>query len=476
MPDMIFDTFPSSSVIADLPNLSIFTTRGFYSQEDGFGCTYLVTNGWRASALSIGDKNVVPLSQAKGEVYLPYYGIRTGAEYAESNSAILASIRNIQFGSLIKLPAGHFYFKDTISFVGNQLKLRGVSIVGFTTDVNSAGLTFLHFPYLTEGQAAIEGGFSAISDIIFHGNPNTYNLKIDRTKTGIAPDELVTETNKAVTYGIRILYQIDIQNCSFRYFYYGIYSDNANVSLHNIIGFNCHTVVSVGNDAKISKLYGFNIMKVLQIRGSICSAVTVRGDSIGEHLVHIVSGTSIHLTDLDADYCLKSILHMGSGNWESIEALYVNGIHGRHGVYRAYDKTVGSSPTVADITTSAHVKEYPYISIDEKCSVWSAKIVIQEYGNKNPIDVSSNYLTPSVLLVAGASTTVQGVSITLIGRGLAGDDTEPFSPAWIAKRVRSFSANARNLEVSIETAYDKIYLRRSGNNVTYRKVVTEPIS
>jgi len=473
--ELIYDAFPSESEIVALSNNVFFTTRGFYAKMDGFGCTYYASTSYQANSLHIGTKYVAPVNQPVGEIFLPYYGIRTGAAYAVSNSAALAAIYNINFGSVLKFPAGHFYFDSAIVLTGSQLKLMGVAPVGYTIDTNTSGLTWLHFPNLTDGQSAITTGATTISNIIFYGNPDTYNCVIDRTKTVTDPTHIVTETNTIKTYGINATSFTDIQNCSFRYFYYGIYCATGNTTINNIFGRNCHTVASIGNDTKVNGIFGFNAMVVLEIRGSISSAITIRGDSIGKHLVHIISGAGIYLSDLDADYCLGSILHLGNGNWETIENLLVDGMHGRHGTYKAYDKTLSTGPTVDDVLTSEDVENYPIISVNKQCAVMSAKFSILGYGNSNPMDAASNYLTPSILFVADTSTTVQGVDITIVGSKLATTDTTPFDKTWLSKRVKSFSSNTRNLEMSISTAFDKIFLKRSGAITVYSKVTVETI-
>lgn len=470
-----FDKFPSSEMIIALPNNTFFTTRGFYSKDDGFGCTYYATTNWQPSALRFGEKYVIPTSQPKGEVFLPYYGIRTGADYAVSNSNVLSSISGIAFASLLKLPAGHFYFDRPISLSEKQLKLQGVAHVGYTVDLNTNGLTWMHFPNLSNGQSAISCHMSTISNIIFYGNPKMYDCRIDRTKTVTDPDHIIKETNTGVTYGIKTTQYCDIQDCGFRFFYYGIYCDASNTTINNIFGRNCHTVVSIGNDVKVSKIFGSDSMCVLQTRGSIASATTVRGDSIGDHLIHVAGGSGIYLSDIDADYCLKSIIHIGDGNWATINTLFVDGMHGRSNTYRAYDTTVKAEPTVADITTSSHVKEYPIISVEKQTTLKSAKFILQGRGNANPMDASSNYLTPSIILAADKDTTVRDINITIIGSNLASGDEEPMSAAWVSKRVKSLSTYARNLEVSIESAFDKIIYKRSGSSIKYSKVVTEEV-
>jgi hypothetical protein len=471
---IVYDVFPSSTTILSLANNAVFTTRGFYSKGDGFGCSYLVSTSWQANALLFGTYYVVPINQPLGELFLPYYGIRTGSSYAVSNSSVFSSIQNISFGALLRFPSGHFYFNSTIDLTSKQLKLTGAAPIGYTLDTNGNGLTWLHFPNLTNGQSAITCGTTTISNIIFYGNSNTYNLVIDRTKTVVAPDQIVTETSTATTYGIKQSGgNIDIQNCAFWYFYYGVYSVTSNSTMDNIFGRFCHFLVSMGGDTKISRIFGYNVMVVLQMRATIGTATTVRGDSIGQHLVHITNGDKIYLSNLDADYCVKSIIHLGDGNWGAISGLFVDGIHGRSNTYRAYDSTLGSEPTSANITTSANIEEYPLISVNKQTNVYSSKFIIMGKGNFNPMDGGTgSYLTPSILLAADVSTVVQNVELSIVA-SLSSGDTTPLTSSWVTNRLKTLSGNARNLEVSVKTAFDTLYYKQNGVNVAITKPVVQ---
>lgn len=75
----------------------------------------------------------------EGELYLNRYGIRPGKEYAEENNNIFNSLAKA-FGVTLHLPAGHFYFKDTLDFVSGQYSLCGDDS-SFTEDTNTAGCT-----------------------------------------------------------------------------------------------------------------------------------------------------------------------------------------------------------------------------------------------------------------------------------------------------------------------------------------------
>jgi hypothetical protein len=472
----VYDVFPSPTIIANMSSGTVFVTKGFYTKDDGYGCIYFATTEWKGNALHISAKYIVPLSQEPNELFLPYLGIRTGSAYAESNSTIMASISYVLFGSVLRFPSGHFYFDKTLSFGDSyQIKITGAVPVGYPIDMNIGGMTWLHFPNLSEGQVGFACTSSTVSNIIFHGNSANYNCNLDRTKTVTAPDQIITETKVAKTYGVKTTSFCDIQNCGFKYFYYGVYCDTANVTMDNIFGYNCHIVASVGNDAKISRIFGWNVMIVLQIRGSLTSASCIRGDSVGSHLVHVTSGWDVYLEDLDADYCMKSVLHLGDGSYSSIGSLYVNGIHGRSNVYRAYDTTQTSAPNADSITTSANVEEYPIISVNKQTTVASAKIIILGAGGGNPLDVASNYLMPNILLAADVTTTVRNIELSVIS-SLSPGDTSPLTPTWIASRIKTLSTSDRNLEVAVKSAFDQINYKQSGSTVSYSKLIPQIVS
>jgi hypothetical protein len=52
------------------------------------------------------------------------------------------------------------------------------------------------------------------------------------------------------------------------------------------------------------------------MRATLGSATDIRGDSIGKHLIECWEGKCI-MSNLDADYCLGSIIHYGRNNNET---------------------------------------------------------------------------------------------------------------------------------------------------------------
>ena len=484
-----FNIFPNDEFISLLPNNFTFKTKGFYSIDDGFGCTYYVTKTWTSNSLHIGNYYIYPLSQNKGELFLPYYGIRTGENYMNSNSTVLENIEYISFGSLLIFPSGHFYFNKPI-ILSRQNSIKGAGC-SYTSDYNTSGLTWLHFLNLKENEAAIETQTGSISDLIICGNPEIYNLSIDRNKTVISPDEIVKETYVYKTLGIRHnnMGLLSLNNVSFMYFYYGAWIHTGNIKISNIYSRHCHYGLSVGNDTRIHSVFGFEVMVLLEIRGSITSASQIRGDSIGKHLIVIGSGekdyngeypggttSSVYLYDLDADYCLGSILHLGitDEHWEVISGLNVYGVRGRSCVYKAYDYINGTPPTPNDIINDSDIEYFPLISVNSKTHVFGGIIFttqpIYENDRINPLDTESNYSLPKFLICCKTDSNVNGLKIYDSREGI---NRENFSKKFIDNRVKSLSINVKNLIFTLENSQETLYYLRSGNNVKYQLSATK---
>ena len=463
----VFKTFPSNSVIKSLPNMAIFETRGFYSQNDGAACRYAVYDWWTANSLLIEGRYIVPIDQENKmpDVYLPWYGIRPGtdATYAVRNSEILNEIRpRFTFGCTLRFPSGRFYFDRPIILSDRHLCISGSQPVTFLYDTSTRAATWLHFPNLTEGEAAISLGHGTLTNLIIYGNNESYRCTLDRTKTYTAPDEIVTEVCTVKAYGVKGGAVSRIQNVMVCNFYYGMYINTCNTYITDVNFNRCHTGLSIGNDVKVKGCYGWNIMTLLEMRGAISSAVQVRADSIGEHLVHIISGASIYLADLDADYCMKSVLHIGdastSGQWRSAPTLVVNGIHGRCNCGVVYDKTVDTEPTAKDITEENYL-DYGLITVD-KMTTTSMVVTISSIGGANPLDTASNYLTPKVILSAGKSSNVNG-SQFIFPSGY--NCTKEFAEKYISQ----LSVNANNTDIRLTMPKGDIFIKKHGAIFTY---------
>ena len=218
-------------------------------------------------------------------------------------------------------------------------------------------------------------------------------------------------------------------------------------------------------------------MIALQIRGPISSATQIRGDSIGKHLVEITtaneSGGTIDgvcLYDLDADYCVGSIVHCGNDNiWESINGLYISGIRGRSSTYLCYDNTSQDS---YDITTlNEELVEYcGIISISQKTHVIGGNIITNQniLLGKNPLDSASSYRTPEVIFSAKSNNDIQGVIFYLIGDNYRDTD---ITKKFINEKIKSFSYNVNNISITLKTYKEEIFYNKDGvDNKTYLKM------
>ena len=451
----MFDTYPTDAEILTMKDNSFFEVKDL-------NATYYRTTTWTRNALEYTDGSntvyVVPVSQAEGEIYLPYYGIesfyynRDDAKFnqkmmvvAEKNSAIMdVLINSVQYGSTFKFPVGHFYFAKPIDLVTVD---KHISIIGTTNasfkNLPLYGTTWLHFENLLEGQTALSVSQCTLSDFTIIGSANQYDLLIDRGEPDSALPEIQEEADVLHTYGINAKGCMNIRNVGFRYFYYGCWCETANTTISNITLHNCHYGLSVGADIKIFNIFGFNIMTLLQIRGSLVSATGVRGDSLGEHLIEILNGRCHTLTDLDADFCMGSIISIGNNATVSqVSDLVVTGVHGRCGVSHLFAKS-GEEITARNITKE-NVDEFGVISIKEGSKLQGAIITTNQNPDNSPYDTTYSYSTPFVLFTAGENTTATAIQI----------DTTYYTKSeltedWVKDRVISFS---KDCDIKINTA------------------------
>jgi hypothetical protein len=94
-----------------------------------------------------------------------------------------------------------------------------------------------------------------------------------------------------------------------------------------------------------------------------------RGDSIGNHLVEITSGNGNSFYNLDADFCMDSIITIPES--KHISDLYVSGVHGRSGIRHMYSEDEINANNVV----SEKVQEYGIISIAKNASLKGAIII-----------------------------------------------------------------------------------------------------
>lgn len=481
---IIFDEFPSEDEIIQMPNKTYFTVRfnGYVNEHiDTELVTYYRTTSWRANSIRYKDAEsntvyVVPMNQKDGEVFMPYYGIKQGKGNAENNSNIIESMLDesqwgVAYGCTFKFPVGHFYFSRPINIPDtNHISIIGAVNAGFRNNVIN-GTTWLHFENLSEGETALTVSQCTIADFTIAGSSEQYNFVLNRCDTtdttqksilnGDKPE--VVETVSVEAFGIKAVGNMIIRDIGVKNFYHGIWCETSNMNITNIAFNNCHYGLSVGCDIKMSNIFGFNLATLLQLRGSLASVTGVRGDSIGNHLVEITGGGNHTLTDLDADFCMNSIVAIGDGiNTSNISDLIINGVHGRSGVSHVYANS-GEEVNATHITIDT-ANEYGVICVNKGSSLKGAIITTnQRFGSNNPFDYVSGYNVPYVLLSAGEATTVEDIHFVCSAYNINDNNIDE---DWVAKRVASCSSLTNACSVKVDTSKGYIKYSKSNNVVT----------
>ena len=439
LPGVVFDHFPTEDEIKALPNKSFFTVKAYGSVDaENKVSTYYRSTNWARNALTYtaadgGKMYVVPVDQPVNEVYLPYYGIKTGADNATSNSTIINTLLSTaQYGATFRFPSGHFYFSEPINAEAKHISILGTANAGFRS-YDISGTTFLHFPNLADEEAALTVQHCTVADFTICGGENQYNMVCVRDNAFTDISTVVQETIGVRAYGIKASGNMIIRNLGARNFFWGVWCKTANMSISNVAFNHCHYGLSIGHDIKVFDLFGFNVMVLLQMRGSVSSAIGVRGDSIGAHLVEIVDGGNNNtLVDLDADFCMGSIVSIGDGVKNTIvRNLCITGVHGRASVKQFY--STSNAERAANNITSDTVEDYGVISIKKGSSLEGAVIIANQEGGHSPLDSVGGYATPFVLLSAGENTLVDGVQFFSSSCATLTED-------WTKKRIGSLSA------------------------------------
>lgn len=457
----VFKSFPTEAQLQSLPNNSYFTVREYGERES----TYYRTRTWTSNSIRYTDTDgatihVVPVSQPMGEVYLPYYGIKTGEANAANNSAIMDKIlTTVEYGATLRFPVGHFYFSKPIDIAGKSISVVGTTIAAYRHK-NIFGTTFLHFTNITSGQVAIRIGQATIADFTVYGNESQYSMILDRDEDSTTPVPTVNETGGTKAYGIFATGGAIIRNVGVRNFYYGMWCDTANMMITDVAFNNCHYGLSIGNDIKCFNVFGFDCMVLLQMRGALASATGVRGDSLGNHLVEITGGGNHTLTDLDADFCMGAIVAIGDGvNASNVVNLNINGIHGRSSVSHVQANT--ATEITAQNITANNAGDFGVVAVETGSSLLGAVITTNQSRGACPYDSVPGFRTPFVLLSAGGGTTVRGVQI--FTTAYSGDE---MTEAWVKKRIASCSALADACSVKVYTTGGSISYSRSNSAVT----------
>ena len=464
-----YDTFPSDSILNGMAMDTVFEVRGFYNVGDMPRCAYQKVS-YGKNAIKKSGYYIKPIS-FDNVLFLPQVGIRQGAAYASQNSSILENNIEFDFAPTLKLPIGEFYFKNTINLYDNQKSLIGEA-VNFTLDNTITSATVVHFDDLPEGGKGINIGTGVLANLIVRGNKNHYNYDIDRDQTHVNKGGIEKETIVRKCYGIHNGCVSTIHNVKVENFYYGCVLNTNNIYINNFYACRCHIGLGIGGDTKCVGIYGWYVHTLLQMNRSISSAIQVRCDSC-HHLVHIyVNPYGIQLTDLDADYCLGSVLRIGNDGetWGNVEGLVVNGIVGRHCVLNTFNQSTDSTPTSANVTDD--VRHWGFISIEPNTSLNGA-VIPMGAGDLlfAPIDWGSNYRCPPILIASA------GNCYAVINTPFRGNmHYKQPSRQTLLDTIAIKNTGENCAQITINNTAGSFHYKKNYNDVTTTKSSTEPLN
>lgn len=416
----VYDTFPTEAQINAMSSGSYFKTRGFYSKTDGFGSVYHVLTTKPSSGgfyIPYGNKyfSVADVNWDQRDITVEHYGIRRGnstTTHAAENSAIMTNLLDgLGNGYALRFASGHYYF--TSPWVCEAyVTIRGTAANSCVnvSDVNQG--TSLWFLDLTDGQAAISIKGGVIQDIGLVGNKNTNNVVVNRKNSDTGAAESVTHVKTATTYGIYDAagWAFTIQNVRLRNFTYGIFASKATNALISHVDVRRSEVgISILNDIKVNNVQAWDVMIGVQLRGPLASAVNIRGDSIGKHLIDCWRGKCL-LSNIDGDYCVGSLIHYGDGTDQIIHLGQADLCMGRVATRSAYSRSANNF----DLQNVAEADyEYcSYISIAPNTQVFGGQIEVANISaNVEDIVPSNVYIHPNAVISIGKKSTVKGVII-----------------------------------------------------------------
>ena len=470
-PIKIFETFPDDTVLESLPIDSIFEVKGFYSAGDMQKCSYKKTTEYIANSIFKKNSNyyIKPITSNENIVFLPYYGIRAGKEYSSQNSNILSNI-TLKHGTVLKIPVGDYYFENSIDLKTKQLSLIG-ECMSFTPDLDTNGITRLIFNNLKEGESGIIIGTGSLSNVCILGNSEHYNYSIDRNKTYTDKNNIEQEVCTIKNYGIKGGQISTLNNVVVQNFYYGCYLETSNIYIDNFFARKCHIGISLGGDTKCKGIYGWDIHTLLQLRNSVSSAIQVRADNC-HHLVHIIGYTgSIHLEDLDGDYCLGSVLKLGNHDeWGSTEHLIVNGIRGRACCLNTYNTETDTEITSSNVT-SEEVSNYGFISVENQHKLDGGVITLTGNISDNPLDGTSTLRTPQILMAVAGVCYVMFNTSFLCNYGADGNIR--IDKQKLLNSVALLGEQSNSARISINTNSGTYYIHKENSNsiLTYKQTI-----
>lgn len=407
-----YDTFPTEKEVNSMSDGETFTTLGYYAKGDGFGCSYIVRNTQGNLYIPYGNKFIraACVDEVARDIKPEWYGIRRGSattSYASENSAIMDKLTAVlQNGYTLSFGSGHYYFSKPLVF-STYTMINGpvANATVAPSDVNFG--TYLHFPSITNGNAAIAlNGGGVVENIGLVGNPSVASVSLNRDYTTTDPSKIITLVDTGTTYGIKIGGGFVVQNVRIRNFTYGVYAPTGNSSISFADIRQCKIGISAGNDIKISNVQVWNVITGIELRGQLASATNIRGDSVGKHLIECLKGKCL-LTNIDGDYCVGSLIHYGGGDGKYLHLGQATACMGRVATKNAYSRS-GSFDLTA-IPDSDY--EYcSYISIAPNTQVFGGQIDVVNV-SANPMDTASGYVHPNAVISIGSGSTVKGLII-----------------------------------------------------------------
>ena len=486
----MYDVMPSDAELFAMDDGTIFFTYGYYNKLDNCGGYYLITNNYSSLTGNRGGlkkeyNNAIRVLFAidnscnnKGMfINVCRYGVReynddmsTPANWTKANTyAQLNSdiINNIYFpymyDVIFKFPRGNFFFADTFNPQGGvNNEWAGVGIKGegnsFNRNNPSAqwSATRLIFPFLANGDYAINVKNGVFEDFELCGNPLVYDLDIDRSVCYTNPSGVVLETiaeengEQIKCTGMNVVSVGLVRNVHIVHFYMGMHTQGnryfTDISFHK-----CHIGCDVGVDVKIKGIYGWYVYDFIHIHGaSLISIVQGRVDSC-VHAINIDGNlTNSTFIDIDGDFCAESAIDISGWKVEGNKFIAVGG---RCCACKAYDSVNDTPP---DVRTLANTEGYGVVRFHGE---WGSTFKGNYFNLRmlavgNPFDTASDIKIPNyIAFTCNTGTNYITDNVFEVTGVTSRDDI-----------LKGFQTRANNFTMRIDCGIDTYYV--NGNTVT----------
>lgn len=447
-----YEIMPSRTELLDMKGNQLFFTKGFYDVYDNNGGFYYLSSTcikggyplyeddekhdnpnkhdekkWLYALDGNGEFSAdIPVCRYGVKAFPIAYGMtdeRLADESitnATANSRILYNLIHsaswIANYTQLVFNTGKFIFAEPLDLTFRSVGIRGKHSIrlGQPNAVfggDGAKCTALIFPFLKDGETALTIGMGSIEHICVAGNPNTYDFSINRNPNGDYTigtyDQVVNETiakdtegNEIKTRGIYCKNTTTLHDVEVFNFYTGMYMETTNVYFSNFNCGACHLGLSIGNDTKLIGVYGWNVHTLLQFRGAISSATSVRVDSCVNVINCIGTCSGLTVTDVDGDYCVDSLILVGieeTNAFANLNGSVFVGIHGRCCCLKPYASATEEPQKASDLGTAT--EGYGLIRAVGQGHIQNNYFLINTNGG-NPFDkeVEQKWRTPPILL------------------------------------------------------------------------------